>query len=157
MLYYKGIKFINALQLKHLQEPETIILERELRRLNKQDLIYNVLISDYLFNCEKLKRKKLESEIEQLKNINELNYTNKNNNNTKKNNKQNLDKTYSNTKCKDYKISKNHTLQNYLYEINNHNKIINDNINSKNKFYTKNNNNFSIKSNNRFAALADLI
>ncbi len=156
MLYYRGVKYINALQLNYLQQPETIILERELNKLNKQDLIYNVLISDYLVECEKKKRKKLEIEIIQLKNINESNYVNKNNSNTKKNNKQNSDKTCSNTNCIDYKISKNQTLKKYLYEINDHNKIINDDINSKNKFYTKNINDFSIKSNNRFAALADL-
>ena len=156
MLYYRNIKYVNALQLIHLQKPETIILQRELNKLNKQDLIYNVLISDYLVESEKQKRKKLENEIIKLKAINELNYVNKNNNNIKKNNKQNLNKTYSNNTSKDYKISENQTLTNYLYEINKHNKTINDNINSKNKFYTKDNNNFSIKSNNRFSVLADL-
>mgnify|MGYP001309059941 CR=1 FL=1 len=156
MLYYRNIKYVNALQLIHLQKPETIILQRELNKLNKQDLIYNVLISDYLVESEKQKRKKLENEIIKLKAINELNYGNKNNNNIKKNNKQNLNKTYSNNTSKDYKISENQTLTNYLYEINKHNKTINDNINSKNKFYTKDNNNFSIKSNNRFSVLADL-
>ncbi len=158
MLYYRSINYVNARQLEHLKKPETLILERELRKLNKQDLIYNVLVSDFLLNDEKEKRKKQEVIINNLKNGNN-NYNKKNNNNSKKNNKMNLDKTYSKTNiiCKDYKLSKNQSLRNYLHEINAHNKIINDNINSKNKFI--NNaviNTENQENHNRFSVLMDI-
>jgi hypothetical protein len=158
MLYYRSINYVNARQLEHLKKPETLILERELRKLNKQDLIYNVLVSDFLLHDEKEKRKKQEVIINNLKNGNN-NYNKKNNNNSKKNNKMNLDKTYSKTNiiCKDYKLSKNQSLRNYLHEINAHNKIINDNINSKNKFI-KNAviNTENQENHNRFSVLMDI-
>ena len=78
MLYYRSINYVNARQLEHLKKPETILLERELKRLNKNDLIYNVLISNYLLNEEKEKRKKQEIVIKDLKICN--NNYNKNNN-----------------------------------------------------------------------------
>ena len=158
MLYYRSINYVNARQLEHLKKPETLILERELRKLNKQDLIYNVLVSDFLLNDEKEKRKKQEVIINNLKNGNN-NYNKKNNNNSKKNNKMNLDKTYSKTNiiCKDYKLSKNQSLRNYLHEINAHNKIINDNINSKNKFIKNAVINTEKQENhNRFSVLMDI-
>ena len=150
MLYYRSVNYVNARQLEHLKKPETIILERELKKLNKNDLIYNVLISNYLLHEEKEKRKKQEIEIKDLKNS-KNNYNKNNNNISKKNNKKNSNKTYSTTNNKDYKISENQSLRNYLYEINSHNKIINDNINSKNKFY--NNNNQKPENHNRFSVL----
>jgi hypothetical protein len=61
MLYYRSINYVNARQLEHLKKPETLILERELRKLNKQDLIYNVLVSDFLLHDEKGKKKKTRS------------------------------------------------------------------------------------------------
>ena len=94
---------------------------------NKNDLIYNVLISNYLLHEEKEKRKKQEIVIKDLKNS-KNNYNKNNNNISKKNNKKNSDKSYSTTNNKDYKISENQSLRNYLYEINSHNKIINDNF-----------------------------
>jgi transcription elongation factor Elf1 len=107
---------------------------------------------------KKEKRKKQEVIINNLKNGNN-NYNKKNNNNSKKNNKMNLDKTYSKTNiiCKDYKLSKNQSLRNYLHEINAHNKIINDNINSKNKFI-KNAviNTENQENHNRFSVLMDI-
>ena len=68
----------------------------------------------------------------------------------------NSDKTYSNTISKDYKISENQSLRNYLYEINTHNQKINDNINSKNKFYNNkaiNINTEKQENHNRFSVL----
>tara|TARA_B100001094_G_scaffold296085_1_gene318013 strand:+ start:1148 stop:1648 length:501 start_codon:yes stop_codon:yes gene_type:complete len=163
MLYYRSINYVNARQLEHLKKPETILLERELKRLNKNDLIYNVLISNYLLNEEKEKRKKQEIVIKDLKicnnnyNKNNNKISKKNNNKiSKKNNKMNSDKTYSNTISKDYKISENQSLRNYLYEINTHNQKINDNINSKNKFYNNkaiNINTEKQENHNRFSVL----
>ena len=155
MLYYRSINYVNARQLEHLKKPETILLERELKRLNKNDLIYNVLISNYLLNEEKEKRKKQEIVIKDLKICNN-NYNKNNNKISKKNNKMNSDKTYSNTISKDYKISENQSLRNYLYEINTHNQKINDNINSKNKFYNNkaiNINTEKQENHNRFSVL----
>jgi hypothetical protein len=46
--YFKDIRFINKAQQKYLMKDEVILKKKQLEKLTKKDLIYNILINDYL-------------------------------------------------------------------------------------------------------------
>ena len=113
--FFKDIRFINKAQQKYLMKDEVILKKKQLEKLTKKDLIYNILINDYL------------NEIKIKKNIKKEN------------------KPIQNIQKKNKHIQKNYDyFKSSLNKIQNDNNIINKTINKKNKFFDENKYNYLV-------------
>lgn len=118
--YFKDIRFINKAQQKYLLTDVVFLKKTQLEKLTKKDLIYNILINDYL-NEIKIK-KNIKKENKPIQNIQKKNKHIQNIQNIKK---------------YDY-------FKSSLNKIQNDNNIINKTINEKNKFFDENKYNYLV-------------
>ncbi len=140
MKFYQEIRFVNEKQKKYLLQEHVLQKKEMLKKLDKNNLILNILINDYLKETQQEIESKRNKEIskKEIRNNNQ----NQKRNNYKKETHQKRN-NYKETQKRNNEISKPkkynfNILNNDIKEIQTGNQEINKNINSKNKYFNTN-------------------